>query len=602
MTGIHAKIKEFALNAGLEKMSPAFILPCHRERRQPHLRRRVLSWLLIFALLIGGCAGQDGLTADETPVPDQTFDEISAADEEDTSGDEAADAPSEEEAEPPVEKSPEERLDDAIAAGYISWEDAPEIGDRDSLMKYMRRVRDAGLSEAPVIYKNGYLADYEEILKAVNLAYIDFDIRSKDDETGDYHVLYTLTYYPGERVAQAYQRGSTEGLTDEEIYLYREAAFLVEEAEKLEDPLHEELFLHDQLIGRATYHNRKERVGVPRFCTAVGAILDGQANCQGYSDAFWMLAKMAGFEVGKQSGTAGGEEHMWNTILIGGKWYAVDCTWDDASYVLNGTEYTSYVCFNAPGEILSSTHEYEDYTVEHRVVESLADADDYFYLTDEADEHYFGHTFASMDDLIKEAAKQLTAGGRYVYAMAPRDDRYKKYKDVKKAIDAQSKKARSAGYVLILANRGGFSFVTIDASGNKETTGEETQTEGLVSEDSIENAVSDLVVREDGVYTTAEDVSLYIHIYGKLPRNFITKNKARDLGWNGGGLEDVAPGMCIGGDRFGNYEGLLPDGSYRECDIDTLGASSRGARRLIYSDDGRIYLTEDHYESFTRLY
>lgn len=106
----------------------------------------------------------------------------------------------------------------------------------------------------------------------------------------------------------------------------------------------------------------------------------------------------------------------------------------------------------------------------------------------------------------------------------------------------------------------------------------------------------------DGSYTTKEDVALYLHIYGELPSNFMTKDEARALGWSGGGLEDYAPGMCIGGDRFGNYEGLLPDGSYHECDIDTLGASRRGAKRIIYSTDGRIYYTDDHYESFTLLY
>jgi len=98
-------------------------------------------------------------------------------------------------------------------------------------------------------------------------------------------------------------------------------------------------------------------------------------------------------------------------------------------------------------------------------------------------------------------------------------------------------------------------------------------------------------------------VALYIHAYGCLPENFITKNEARKLGWEGGGLEKYAPGMCIGGDRFGNYEGLLPeDRTYRECDIDTLGANSRGAKRVVFSDDGLIYYTDDHYESFELLY
>lgn len=104
-------------------------------------------------------------------------------------------------------------------------------------------------------------------------------------------------------------------------------------------------------------------------------------------------------------------------------------------------------------------------------------------------------------------------------------------------------------------------------------------------------------------YTTKEDVALYIHTYGVLPDNFMTKAEARKLGWEGGSLEPYAPGMCIGGDRFGNYEGLLPeDRSYTECDIDTLGADSRGAKRIVFSDDGLIYYTDDHYESFALLY
>lgn len=107
----------------------------------------------------------------------------------------------------------------------------------------------------------------------------------------------------------------------------------------------------------------------------------------------------------------------------------------------------------------------------------------------------------------------------------------------------------------------------------------------------------------NGSYTTKEDVALYIHLYGCLPDNFMTKDEARDLGWEGGSLEPYAPGMCIGGDYFGNYEGLLPeDRDYTECDIDTLGANSRGPKRIVFSDDGLIYYTGDHYESFELLY
>jgi hypothetical protein len=115
----------------------------------------------------------------------------------------------------------------------------------------------------------------------------------------------------------------------------------------------------------------------------------------------------------------------------------------------------------------------------------------------------------------------------------------------------------------------------------------------------------DETLDEDGAYTTKEDLALYIRTYGHLPSNFITKTKARAAGWDGGSLERVLPGMCIGGGGFGNLEGLLPDApgrSWKECDINTLEKNSRGAERLVYSNDGLIYYTGDHYETFELLY
>lgn len=112
-------------------------------------------------------------------------------------------------------------------------------------------------------------------------------------------------------------------------------------------------------------------------------------------------------------------------------------------------------------------------------------------------------------------------------------------------------------------------------------------------------------VAEDGEYWTKDEVALYIHLFGHLPKNYITKNEAQDLGWTGGSLEPYAPGCSIGGGYFGNYEGLLPTKKgrkYTECDIDTRGKKSRGAKRIVFSNDGLIYYTDDHYESFTLLY
>ncbi len=111
---------------------------------------------------------------------------------------------------------------------------------------------------------------------------------------------------------------------------------------------------------------------------------------------------------------------------------------------------------------------------------------------------------------------------------------------------------------------------------------------------------------EDGSYITPEDVAEYLHYYGHLPDNFITKSEAQKKGWesNKGNLDDVAPGMSIGGDSFGNREGSLPkaDGrKYYECDVNYEGGY-RGGERIVYSNDGLIFYTDDHYKTFEQLY
>ena len=116
----------------------------------------------------------------------------------------------------------------------------------------------------------------------------------------------------------------------------------------------------------------------------------------------------------------------------------------------------------------------------------------------------------------------------------------------------------------------------------------------------------DVLLDEDGSYTSKEEVAAYLYQYGRLPSNYITKKEAKKLGWvnTKGNLGEVAPGKCIGGDYFGNYEGMLPeddDRDYYECDVNTDG-SYRGEERIVYSNDGLIYYTPDHYDSFELLY
>lgn len=127
----------------------------------------------------------------------------------------------------------------------------------------------------------------------------------------------------------------------------------------------------------------------------------------------------------------------------------------------------------------------------------------------------------------------------------------------------------------------------------------------VMATDAIEESSTETVIDEEGWYYSKDEVALYLCTYDHLPDNYITKKEARELGWEGGSVEAFASGKAIGGDTFGNREGLLPKEKgrvYKECDIDTDGGKPRGAKRIIFSNDGLIYYTEDHYESFTLLY
>ena len=122
---------------------------------------------------------------------------------------------------------------------------------------------------------------------------------------------------------------------------------------------------------------------------------------------------------------------------------------------------------------------------------------------------------------------------------------------------------------------------------------------------SSRDQADELSVEEDGWYYSKEEVALYIHTYGRLPDNFVSKREAEEAGWEGGSVQRYIPGAASGGSRFGNYEGLLPKAKGRtwtECDINTDGKRSRGAERIVFSNDGLIYYTPDHYESFELLY
>lgn len=140
-------------------------------------------------------------------------------------------------------------------------------------------------------------------------------------------------------------------------------------------------------------------------------------------------------------------------------------------------------------------------------------------------------------------------------------------------------------------------------------TSDTTTTSGIMATSEQGAAQSDTdtsTVEESGTYTSKDEVAAYIHKFGHLPSNFISKTKAREAGWvaSQGNLDEACPGKSIGGSRFYNDDGLLPDApgrTWTECDIDYHGGS-RGAKRIVFSNDGLIYYTADHYKTFEQLY
>ena len=142
-------------------------------------------------------------------------------------------------------------------------------------------------------------------------------------------------------------------------------------------------------------------------------------------------------------------------------------------------------------------------------------------------------------------------------------------------------------------------------SAAKSESGEKSAKEEKSEQDAA--AKTAIKVAENGTYTSKDEVAAYIYEFGHLPSNYITKEKAEDAGWKTEGLDldEACPGKSIGGDKFSNREGKLPKAKGRtwtECDIDYHGGRSRGAKRIVFSNDGLIYYTGDHYETFELLY
>ncbi|UOU96804.1 hypothetical protein MUU74_09885 [Chryseobacterium daecheongense] len=142
---------------------------------------------------------------------------------------------------------------------------------------------------------------------------------------------------------------------------------------------------------------------------------------------------------------------------------------------------------------------------------------------------------------------------------------------------------------------------TIEKKNNTNNTPKSEQV-NYGSTTSEENNINTSDQQSIDQLTEEKRVISYVKQNHKLPDYYITKNEARRQGWNPsqGNLCEVLPGRAIGGDKFSNREGNLPKGErYFEADVN-YNCGNRNADRIVFTEDGDVYLTKNHYKSFEK--
>jgi hypothetical protein len=235
------------------------------------------------------------------------------------------------------------------------------------------------------------------------LASLFFCSSSYNASTGRYDIQ--ITYYPGTRIADAYAAGDLSTLTKDERQVLEKAQQVVRQAqEESQTGLMLELKLHDWICANVSYTTSNtdftQIEDAPRTLTAVGALLDGQANCQGYTDAFYLLGTLAGFNVDRMSGFSGDDRHMWNTIELDGRWFVVDVTADDAPISGDPANqvYVNYRYFNAGRDVISDTLTWPE-LYEYRPIEQASNHNYYYFTPQSNSFDCFGAAFWDLDNM-----------------------------------------------------------------------------------------------------------------------------------------------------------------------------------------------------------
>ena len=312
-------------------------------------------------------------------------------------------------------------------AANFDWNSAPRISSKSDLANYIERVRQHAKSSEfsfPVILTGGLSIDANEFIKLSYSTFVTSEVVSDDGQ--NMRVIFRLKEYPGTRVANAYLRGDISNLSAEERQLYYKAVEIVKEANKEGTTINKEYYIYTEIMQRTEYFTGN-MTGQPRFVTAIGALIDGKANCQGFTDAFYMLGRMCGLNVGRLVGEAGGGGHIWNTMTFeDGKTYCVDVTWGDNAF----GELNSYIYFNAPVEIMQETHKWDwssapalQGSVDYRYSYGSKEigTEDYRVITESSN----SARTSNVESGLKLLAQKIAEGDEWWFTvMTPYDERY----------------------------------------------------------------------------------------------------------------------------------------------------------------------------------
>lgn len=238
----------------------------------------------------------------------------------------------------PLDLSSRNSAHNYSSQGFVG---TPTLYSLNELKDYLNSQKNKDIFKIPFYYKGSENLEPQMLAQMTNAFYINYTYQ------GDFYEV-EITEYPGEHIADAYLKNDKSSLTADEKKAMDKAVQMVNTAKQNAETEWElELLLHDMIADRVTYYDNTrdfdDPAKAPRYLSIIGALLDGKANCQGYTDAFYTLATMAGFTVSRMSVETKDDLHGVNTILLDGSWYVVDVTFDDQD---NGNP-TVYYLFNA---------------------------------------------------------------------------------------------------------------------------------------------------------------------------------------------------------------------------------------------------------------